>query len=78
MTDNLCQKELDEFIQATNEWVKAAEGTQVFVVLKPLSPYEDIVPKPPEYYERMKRAYDKEEAARKNYFIKVQALLECQ
>ena len=78
MTENLCQKLLDEFKEATTEWVQASEATKAFVIMEPLSLNKDIELKSPEYYERMARAYEKEESARKNYFVKLHALQECE
>ena len=40
-------------------------------------PGKDIELKPPEYYERMRRAYDQEATARHNYFEKLAALQKC-
>jgi len=78
MSDNPCQKLLDEFKQATIDWQQATDAARTFAVSKPLSLDKDIELKPPEYYSQMQRAYEKEEIVRKIYFEKLHALQECQ
>jgi hypothetical protein len=78
MSEDQFQKLMDEFRQATIEWGRAAEAAKFFVVLEPLSDSKDIELKPPAYYEQMKTAYEKEQAARENYFAVYQALSEYQ
>ena len=78
MADNPCQKEWNDFRKATIEWTHAGDATKAFIVVEPLTPDKDVELRPSEYYERMKRAYDQEAAARKNYFEKLAALQECE
>ena len=77
MTDKPCQKAIDEFKQATIEWTQAAEESKTFLSLEPISLYEDIEARPPEYFDSMNHAFKKEEETKKKYLAKYQALDEC-
>ena len=59
MKNDPCQKEREEFLDATKAWVKAAEGRKRFVVTEPLDPVKDIKPRPPDDVEEMMQAYDR-------------------
>jgi len=77
MPETPCEKEYREYVEAMNNWVQVSNATSEFVVTEPLGPYEDIAPKPVEYFDRMVEAYRKEEEARKIYFDKLRVWLDC-
>lgn len=77
-SENPCKKELEELRLATLEWSRAADRCKGYAVLTEISPDTDLIPRSQEEVDQMIIDYKKEEEARKVYFQKVQAVLECQ
>ena len=77
-SENPCKKEFEELRLATLEWSRAADRCKEYAVIEELSLDTDLIPKSQEYFDQMRADYDKEEEARKIYFQKVQAALDCQ
>jgi len=77
-SENPCKKEFEELRLATLEWSRAADRCKEYAVIEELSLDTDLIPKSQEYFDQMRVDYDKEEEARKIYFQKVQAALDCQ
>jgi hypothetical protein len=78
MNNDPCQKEREEFLEATKAWVKAAEVSKRFVVTEPLDPVKDIKPRPPNEVEEMIQAYKREAESRERYFKANATLAECE
>jgi hypothetical protein len=77
-SEDPCKKEFEELRLATLEWSRAADQCKEYAVIEELSLDTDLMPKSQEYFDQMRAAYAKEEEARKIYFQKVQAALDCQ
>ena len=78
MTDDPCEQLLKDFRAATIEWSQAAGVAQAFVVVEPISDTTDLVPKSEQYFEQMRQAFDKVDAAQKKYMQAYHAYSECQ
>jgi hypothetical protein len=77
-SENPCKKEFEELRLATLEWSRAADECKEYAFIEELSVDTALLPKSQAYFDQMRAAYNKEEEARRIYFQKVQAALDCQ
>lgn len=77
MAEDPCKKLHDDYVAAMNEWVAASAAAQNWASTRPLSLTEDITPHTLAQSEQMGRDFDRERAAKEDYFRKMDAYLKC-
>ena len=77
MTEDPCQKEVSELLDAIWAWVKALEATRKFSVPLPIDGYKEPDTYPPGYFREMEEVHKREKEARERYMKVNQALYSC-
>lgn len=73
-----CYPKKQRALETAREWDRATEASRRFMVTRPLLSAKEIQPRPPEYFEEMRKAFDAEEQARQKYMQAMRDWYECE